>query len=400
MRALLIATLLLAASGPAQADEDKARKLHDRTLTVDSHIDLPRDWATSSLDVGALSAHQADLVKMAAGGLKAAFFIAYTGQKADTPQGLDEARRESFGKLLAIHRMAHQHPDKVALAWRAEDAARITDQGRIAAFIGMENGFPIGQDLDWLRLAYEGGVRYVTLTHNGHNQLGDSAQPKEDLGDAEKRHGGLSAFGRAAVAEMNRLGILIDISHTAHKTTMEAVRLSKAPVIASHSSAKALADVPRNLSDKAIKAIAKRGGVIHIVAFPSYLIKSSPAEEAERDALYQRYQADELDRPTYEALRDAVEQKYGPADIEDLIDHIDHVVKLVGVDHVGISSDFGGGGGIVGWRDARDTPNVTAALLARGYSPKQIGKIWGGNLLRALADAERVAARLQAEAKP
>lgn len=386
--AALLCALPLAAHGAGNA-----AKIHARTLTLDSHIDLPRDWATPSLEVGTLSNHQADLVKMAEGGLKAAFFIAYTGQKEDTPAGLDAARREAFGKLLAIHRMAHRHPDRVALASRADDVLRITGEGRIAALIGMENGFPIGPDLDWLRLAYEGGVRYVTLTHNGHNQLGDSAQPLADLGDSEKRHGGLSDFGRAAVAEMNRLGILVDISHTAHKTTMEAVRASKAPVIASHSSVKALCDVPRNLSDEAIKAIAKRGGVIQIVAYPTFLQKSTPAEQAERDALYAEYKKGGMAEDAYMAAVHAVEQKYGPATVADLIDHVDHVVKLVGIDHVGISSDFGGGGGIAGWQDARETPNVTAALLARGYSKKQIAKIWGGNLLRAMRQAEAVAAQ-------
>ncbi|RME66456.1 MAG: membrane dipeptidase, partial [Alphaproteobacteria bacterium] len=194
-----MAASLLLAMGARAADD--AAALHARMLTLDSHIDLPRTWATPKLDVGRLSDHQADLAKMEEGGLKAAFFIAYAGQRADTAAGLDEARREALGKLLAIHRMAHRHPDRVAIAYRAADVAAIVASGRIAALIGMENGFPIGDDLDWLRLAHEGGVRYVTLTHNGHNQIGDSAQPKPELGDGEKRHGGLSAFGRAVVGE-------------------------------------------------------------------------------------------------------------------------------------------------------------------------------------------------------
>ncbi|RME65803.1 MAG: hypothetical protein D6782_05555 [Alphaproteobacteria bacterium] len=190
--------------------------------------------------------------------------------------------------------------------------------------------------------------------------------------------------------------MLVDVSHAADSTALDAIRLSRAPVIASHSSVRALCDVPRNLPDKIIKAIAATGGVVQIVAFPTYLKKSSPAEQAERDAADAAHKQGDMDEPAYLALLDAIEEKYGAATVDDLIDHVDHVVRLVGVDHVGLSSDFGGGGGIVGWRDARETANVTAALSARGYAPADIAKIWGGNLLRTLGRAEAVAKTLQA----
>lgn len=385
---LFILGLFLA--GPAQAADGAA--VHERLLTLDSHIDIPRDWATDEMDPSHETDHQADLVKMKKGGLDAAFFIAYVGQGEMTPEALDAGRRESFGKLLAVHRMAERYPDLVAVARTPDDVRAIVGSGRIAALIGMENAWPVGDDLDWLRWAWEGGVRYVTITHNGHNQFGDSAQPLPRLGDAETRHDGLSEKGEELVAEMNRLGIMVDVSHTAESTTLDAARLSRAPVIASHSAVKALCDVPRNLSDKGLKAIAATGGVVQIVAYDSYILKDGPEEAQARASAIEEFQKTH-DRAALTATMAALDKTYGRATVSQFVDHIDYAVKLIGIDHVGIASDFGGGGGIDGWNDASQSGNVTAELLKRGYSETDIGKLWSGNILHVLGEVEDLAKR-------
>jgi len=401
-RTWLCLAALLAACGA-----EDAMAPGDGLLTLDTHIDIPRDWETPGNPSAGPGEHQATLDKMRAGGLDAAFFIAYAEQRPLTPEGYDQARRDTLGRIFAIHRMVEAHSDKVALALSADDIERIVASGRIAALIGLENAFPIAQDLDWLRLMYEGGVRYASFSHFGHSQLGDSSNPREDLGDAQTRHGGLSDFGRQALAEMNRLGILPDVSHTAHSTTMEVARLSKAPIIASHSGVRALADVERNLSDEALRAIRDNGGVAHIVALGAYVKKRTEEQQAERAAVDARFGIEnpwtDVDRLSPEdaaartAAMDEIDARYGLATVSDYVDHIVHAVEVAGIDHVGIASDFGGGGGIVGWDDASQTANVTAELRARGFTDAEIAKIWSGNLLRALRQAEQVARDLQGD---
>jgi membrane dipeptidase len=397
------------AGGDASSDPmvAQARAIHERVLTLDSHIDIPFVFGTELADPGVDGGWQVDLPKMAAGGLNGGFFVVYVGQRERTIEGYGRATTDALIKFEAIHGMTERYGEQIGLADTAAEARRLHEAGRLVALIGIENGFVIGEDIALLARYRELGARYMTLTHNGHNAIGDSAQPDSELGDADAEHGGLSAFGRQVVGEMNRLGILIDVSHIAPATLTDAIAVSAAPVFASHSNARALIDHPRNLDDEQLKAIAASGGVIQTVAYPTYLI-TYPPEQSEADwAFHEEWslmghddwrmlERDEPRRIVYEAAYGALMAQWPEPSVADLADHIDHMVGVVGIDHVGISSDFGGGGGIVGWRHAGESFNVTLELARRGYSETEIAKLWGGNLLRALDAADRVSADIQA----
>ena len=416
--AALVGLVLLASCGsgepPAQAAgandlEARARAIHEAVLTIDTHADIPYDFATPAVDP--LDAdRQVTLQKMTEGGLDAAFFIVYKGQGPRTPEGYRAARDSALIKFDAIHRMVEAlYPDRIGLAHSADDVERIHAEGRLVAAIGIENGYVIGRDLALLERYHELGARYVTLAHGGHNDIADSATPREALGDGPSEHGGLSSFGEEVVAEMNRLGIMVDVSHISKEAALDAMRVSRAPVIASHSSVRAVADHPRNMDDETLLTLRDNGGVVQIVAFDAY-VKIQPPERAQELA-DQRYMrgfvldggADTLvgmsaqDRFEYARFVDLLEYRYPRASVSDFVDHIDHAVRLIGIDHVGISSDFDGGGGIDGWDDASETFNVTLELVRRGYSEEDIGKLWGRNLLRVWREVERVASETPAE---
>jgi len=292
------------------------------------------------------------------------------------------------------------YPDRIGLAYRAADVERLVGEGKLAAAVGIENGYVIGTDLGLLDRYYARGARYMTLVHNGHNDIADSASPRPQLGDEPVEHGGVSEFGAAVIRRMNELGMMVDISHASKQTALEAIELSQAPVIASHSSVRALGDHVRNLDDETLLRLRDNGGVVQIVAFDVYLNVRPPEFFDARRALTQRLglggpvNPDTLDAETRNAyLRGMadIDAVWPPSDVAALADHIDYAVDLIGIDHVGISSDFGGGGGIAGWNDATETPNVTAGLIERGYSAEDIGKIWSGNLLRVWREVEAVA---------
>lgn len=396
-----------AEDGDAAALEARARAIHEAVLTIDTHADIPYDFATPAVDP--LDAdRQVSLQKMTEGGLDAAFFIVYKRQTARTPDGYRAALDSALIKFDAIHRMTEElYPDRVELAYTADDVQRIHAAGKLVAAIGIENGYVIGQDLGLLERYHDLGARYITLAHGGHNDIADSATPRDDL-EGPSEHGGLSAFGEEVVAEMNRLGIMVDVSHISKDAALDAMRVSRAPVIASHSSVRAVADHPRNMDDETLLALRENGGVMQTVAFNAY-VKIQPPERAEELA-EQRYMRgfvesgpDTLvgmsaqDRFEYARFVDMLEYRYPRASVSDFVDHIDHAVQLIGVDHVGISSDFDGGGGIDGWDDAAETFNVTLELVRRGYSEEEIRKLWGGNLLRVWREVEGVAAEMQAE---
>jgi membrane dipeptidase len=374
--------------------------IHERVITLDTHVDIPFDFATP--DVDPLTADlQVNLEKMENGGLDAAFFIVYVGQTERTPENYAKAEQDAMRKFEAIHRMADDlYPDRIGLAYRADDVERLVAADKLAAAIGIENGYVIGTDLSLLDRYYELGARYMTLVHNGHNDIGDSAQPRPRLGDSESEHDGLSAFGAEVIERMNELGIMVDVSHAAKQTALDAIAASRAPVIASHSSVVGVAKHPRNMDDETLLALRDNGGVVQIVAFRPY-VREQPAERAQAmEELKNRLGLDGDTDPSAlpdDALQDylagvrEIEARWPPASVADFVDHIDYAVELVGIDHVGISSDFGGGGGIVGWNDAEETPNVTAELVARGYSEDEIAKLWSGNLLRVWHEVERVA---------
>lgn len=429
---LLLAAVLTTApsaqqSGVDPALEKRARAIHERVLTLDTHVDInPANFVKYTEELTS----QVSIPKMKAGGLDAAFFIVYVGQGELTPEGYDNAYKQAIAKFDAIHRLTKEiAPDQIGLALTSADARRLHKEGKRIAFIGVENGYPLGDEktaLTRVREFHQRGARYLSLAHNGHSQLADSNTGERD---GKWLHEGLSPLGRQVIEELNRLGILVDISHPSKQANLQAMALSKAPVIASHSAARALWNHSRNLDDEELAALKKNGGVVQTVAFASYVkvTEPSPEREAALAALRKELglpegaaiggrggrgrggrggaQMSEEERAALQkqmALQQQrlaeLDKKFPPpprANVSDFVDHIDYLVKKVGIDHVGISSDFDGGGGVDGWRDATETFNVTLELVRRGYTEEQIGKIWSGNLLRALDQAQKVAAQLQ-----
>lgn len=380
----------------------EAYRIHRNVITIDTHDDIPSNFATVEVDPGKRGTRQVDLPKMREGGLDAAFFAVYVPQTERTPANYERAKAEAAAKFQAIHRMTDElYADQIELAYSPADVRRIHASGKLVACIGIENGYAIGRDLDLLEDYHGLGARYITLAHNGHNDIADSANPLERLGDEESEHDGISEFGEAVIAEMNRLGIMVDVSHVSKAAMLEAARLSRAPIIASHSSVRALADVPRNMDDEQLQALEKSHGVIQIVALDAFLREPPPAKLEAMRALreemgidgYEAYRSlSQEARELYRRRMAEIEERWPGASIEDFVDHIDYAVDLIGIDHVGISSDFDGGGGVRGWDDASESLNVTVELVRRGYGEEDIRKLWGGNLLRVWAEVERVAA--------
>lgn len=450
-RKLLIAGLLLqlaAIPGVAQTNDaaliEKAKGIHDRVLKLDTHDDIDPANFTADCNYTQRLTTQVNLPKMAEGDMDVAFFIVYVGQGLPTPEAYDFAYKQAIAKFDAIHRFTKEiAPDSMGLALSPEDVVRLHRQGKRIAVIGVENGYPIGHDIKRVKEFYDRGARYMSLAHNGASQLADS-----NTGEATgyTHHNGLSPLGRDVIAEMNRLGMMIDLSHPSKGANLEAILLSKAPVIASHSSVRALADHSRNMDDGQLLALKQNGGVIQIVGFASYLKVDSkersealsklradmgfgggrsgtgggflrrqerprpcPIEDpnapkssagspgARRTAMFlNMLPADK--REEYQKRMAEIDAKYPPApraNVKDLVDHIDYAVKLIGIDHVGISSDFDGGGGIDGWNSAAEAFNVTLELVGRGYTEEEIGKLWSGNLLRVWSEVEKVAKELQ-----
>jgi membrane dipeptidase len=394
------------ATGSESADdldlEARARAIHERVIVIDTHDDISSNFASPASDPGEREGRQVTLPKMREGGLDVAFFVVYVGQTERTPGNYAEAKAEALGKFEAIHRLTDDmYPDQIGFAWTADDVERLHAEGKLVATIGIENGYSIGTDLTLLEEYHARGARYFGLTHIGHNDLADSSMPRENLGDVEEEHGGVSDLGARAIAEANRLGMMVDVSHSSKKTTLDAARLSRAPLIASHSAVRELADSPRNLTDEELLAIRDNGGVVQIVAFDGYVKipsdeKQAAIEELRRTSGFDSWAtATPAQRDAYREARAKIDDRYPGATLSDFVDHIDYAVKLIGIDHVGISSDFDGGGGVIGWQDASETLNVTRELVRRGYSEAQIRQLWGGNLLRVWREAEAVAGGLR-----
>lgn len=386
---------------------DYARGIHDHVMTLDLHIDIPFTYATEEVDPGVRGDAQVDLPKMEEGGLDAGFFIVYVGQTERTPENYEKAKADAMTKFNAIHRMTSEmYPEQIGLAHSAEEARQIYESGRKVALIGIENGYVIGKDLALLEKYYDLGARYITLAHGGHNDIADSSTPRPGLGDGEEEHGGISDFGEEVIAEMNRLGIMVDVSHISKNASIEAAQLSQAPIIASHSSTSELAPVARNMDDEQLLALKETGGVVHMVALGGYVKEDSPERLAAINQVRQemglinraawRTFTDEQ-RAEYRRRIEELNEQYPGPSVQDFVNHIDYAVDLIGIDHVGIASDFDGGGGITGWQDASETFNVTLELVRRGYSEEEIAKIWSGNTLRVLEEVEQIAARLQQE---
>ena len=401
----LLATILTTLAAGLSTATGAADELHERLFTIDTHVDVPRIEEAREFDYLSVPSAQVDISKMEAGHLDAAFFILFSSQTPMDTAGYKAGREEAMARYATIRRMLDRHPDRIALARTVDEARAIHASGRLVAFLGMENGNPLAGDSANLKQYYDLGVRYLGLLHMGHNDLGDSADPNRGRHEVEKLHGGLTDAGRAVVAEANRLGIMVDVSHAQRDTAIEMAEVSKAPVIASHSAVRALNDISRNMDDDQLKAVAATNGVVQVVAFNSHLKKGHRERMPAIIKLAQEVGltagnhdpntlSPEL-RDKYLAGRAEIDRKWPKvtANVSDLVDHIDYAVKQIGIDHVGIASDFGGGGGIDGWCNASETPNVTRELVARGYSEQDITKLWGGNLLRVLENVRKAAER-------
>jgi len=446
---------------PAQTGEAalvaKAKGIHERVLKLDTHNDIDPANFTEDCNYKMRLTTQVNLPKMVEGGMDVSFMIVYVGQGPLTPEGFDNAYRQAIAKFDAVHRLTEKiAPDQIGLALSPADVLALHKKHLRIAVIGVENGYPIGNDLKKVKEFYDRGGRYMSLAHNGNSQLADSNTGEQQ---GYLYNNGLSPLGRQVIVEMNRLGMMVDLSHPAKGANMEAMRLSQAPVIASHSGVRALADVSRNMDDEQLLALKKNGGVIQMVGFASY-VKTDSKERTEalaklrdefgvtaaggrggRGGGGRRGGADGAaggaantaracpvegsaaaqqgrrgggagrgrgnaalealapeKRADYEKRLTEIDAKYPPAtraNVKDFVNHIDYAVKLIGIDHVGISSDFDGGGGIDGWNSAAEAFNVTLELVRRGHTEEQIGKLWSGNLLRVWGEVEKVAARLQ-----
>ncbi len=379
------------ANDMAAEQDNSVEAIHERVIALDTHVDIHEDMTFDPIyDPGTDTPQQVDLGKMEEGGLDAAFFIVYVGQGERTPEGYAMAEEKARRKFSAIHRMTEHYPDRIGFAYTPDEFDEIAASGRKVATIGIENGYVIGKDLSLIEEYYNMGARYMTLAHNGHNDICDSATPLSRLGDEEEEHGGVSEFGYKVIDEMNRLGMMVDISHVSIKCMMQATEYSKAPVIASHSGVWELSKHRRNLNDEQLKAVAAANGVVQIVGLDSF-VKYYPERGPEIGELRAAVAAsvgDEewnsdlhADLEQYKTGMAAIDAKYPPATVKDFVDHIEYAVNLIGIDHVGIVSDFDGGGGLSGWNSAAETMNVTAELVARGYTEEEIAKIWSGNTL-------------------
>jgi membrane dipeptidase len=371
----------------------RARAIHERVITIDTHKDIPNNYATPEADPKTMNS-QVNLDKMKAGGYDVAFFAVYVGQGPRTPEGDEQAKAAAMNKFTAIHRMAEQmYPNLIEIAYTPADVTRINNSGKLVAAIGIENGWVIGHDLTLIKKYFDLGARYMTLSHSSNNDICDSST--DQRGPEWK---GVSPFGKQVIAEMNRVGMMVDVSHVSKDCMMQATAMSKSPVIGSHSSTTTVANVPRNMDDEMLLAIKKNGGVVQMVALGSYVKVQPPERAAAVSALNQEFgiatgrgggggrggraslPPDKL--PEYDRRMAEIEARWPSATVQDFVNHIDHAVKVAGIDHVGISSDFDGGGGVTGWRDASETFNVTLELVRRGYTEEQIRKLWGGNVLR------------------
>jgi membrane dipeptidase len=395
---IFIGLILLA--GCSSSDEQlikKADRIHASILTVDTHCDTPMDFSDPNFDLGVRHDEGCvDFPRMIEGGLHAEFFAVFIGQGPRDDSSFTKVHNQALEIFNSIHKNVEKNSAVAEMAYTADDAYRIKKDGRIAAFIGLENGYPIGNDITRVKQYYDLGARYITLSHSRNNDICDSStDPKGPESN------GLSPFGIQVVKEMNRLGMMVDISHISDKSFFDVLKYSTAPVIASHSSCRALCGSPRNLTDDMLLALRENGGVIQICILGNYLRTPEPNPELdeklkELQTKYGDYGA--LSEETKKIVRAeyrAIQKKYEkPATVKDVVDHIDHAVQIVGIDYVGIGTDFDGGGGVEGCRTAAEMKNITIELLRRGYSKTEITKIWSGNIMRVMRKAEEVSSSL------
>jgi membrane dipeptidase len=405
-----------ACKGPEKAEPSgesdttaRAKAIHDRVLALDAHIDIEVSFFTPERPEKMGYQKLAGLAAMKSGGLDGAFFTAYVEQGALTAEAYRAARDLALEKIGRIHRVAEaEMPDDVAIALTPEDVSKIHKQGKIAAIIGLENGYPIGEDIENVKTFFDRGVRYITLSHVGHNQICDSSL---GIDGQAPLHGGLSPFGEKVVAEMNRLGMLVDVSHIGKESVLDVMRLSKAPVMASHSTLREYSGTARMWDEEQLMALKKNGGVFHLVGL-RMAVRPEPTEKTlaivelrkkmgfpeEYWPFFQAFdKAAPETRLEYNRGLGEIDKRFPPADVKEFVDHIDDLVKRAGIEHVGISSDFyDQTWSLDGWKDAGETFNITLELVRRGYTEDEIAKIWSGNTLRVWREIREAARRLRA----
>ncbi|MDF1560915.1 MAG: dipeptidase [Bacteroidales bacterium] len=394
----LIFTLLYLLAGCASEEERidrKAEKLHGEMLTVDTHCDTPMRLARGGFDPGVRNDNgSVDFPRMKEGGLDAMFFAIFIGQGPRTAEAYETEHRNTIRTFDSVKASVERNSDLAGIALNLEDALKLKSEGRVAIFMGIENGSPIGNDISRIKQYYDLGARYITLCHSSNNDICDSST---DKGGPE--HGGLSPFGEEVIRGMNRVGMLVDVSHMSDESFYDVLNISTAPVIASHSSSRALCESPRNLDDDMLLALKKNGGVIQICLLSDYLKQPEPNPEFDEKVkeLREKWSSnteeitDEMREQRWREFSELKNKYVKLATVADAVNHIQHVVDIIGIDYVGIGSDFDGGGGIEGCRDVSSMSNITRELLRRGYSREDIAKIWGGNFMRVMGEAQALA---------
>ncbi|MCK5147613.1 dipeptidase [bacterium] len=371
----------------------RAMIIHEAALIVDTHCDTPTRLLRGNYDLGqrhepgAPGSGQIDFPRMKEGGLDAEFFAAFLSQRALTPDGYENAWSRCNQIIDSMEVTCQRYSHLAEIATTPQDAVRLEKEGKRAAFLGIENGYPLAEDISRVKHFADRGVRYITLCHTRNNQICDSST------DDAPMHDGLSDFGREVVKEMNRFGIMVDVSHISDKSFYDVLEITNAPVLASHSSVRAISDSPRNLDDDMLRALKANGGVIQICVLDSY-IKSDPERRAVIDTATDSLRTErgswsdqktEAEQKIYREAYYGIRERFpSTAGVKDIADHIDYVVNLIGIEYVGVGTDFDGGGGIPGFNDVTDFPNLTVELFLRNYSEQDIKKIWGGNVMRVL----------------
>ena len=393
---IIIIVLLISTLGCNQETfQEKIKRIHNKALTLDSHTDTPLRFTRDDFSIA--EKHDAqktysrvDLPRMNEGGLDAMFIAAFISQRARTPEGHKKANKETHRIIDSIYSQVSKNQDKVTIGTSPQDAYENEEEGKHTFFIGIENGYALGKDIDEIQHFYNRGVRYITLSHTSNNDICDSSTDSVE-------HNGLTDFGKSVVKKMNELGVIIDVSHISDKSFYDVIELTKAPIIASHSNARAVCDNPRNLTDDMLQEVAENGGVVQVCLLSDYV--KPPVPQPKRDsafaALRKKWRGynDLTDEERAQAVREwhATQRDFPQklATVSDLVDHIDHIVEVAGIDHVGIGSDFDGGGGLKDCFDVSEMQNITKELLKRGYSEQEIIKIWGGNFMRVFNEVEQ-----------
>ncbi|MGE0090087.1 MAG: dipeptidase [Bacteroidales bacterium] len=393
----LFLSLLILISCKQEPLEKQADKIHSDIVSIDTHTDTPFNFLNDNYDVGKWNDFEktrsrVDFPRMKAGRLDGVFMAVFISQGIRSDSGNLVAKNKAIQLFNALNEKVRLYPDQAEIVYNAEDIYRTKKAQKSAVYIGLENGYPVGNDLNNIKEFYNLGARYITLCHTKNNDICDSSTDKKG-----PEHNGLSGFGEEVVKEMNRLGMMVDVSHISDSAFYDVLQLTKVPVIASHSSARAICDNPRNLSDDMLFALKENGGVVQICILSDYV--KTPLPYPERDSAFAiiRAKYDNYDHLTDEQREqlhkdwEETDQKYPKelATVSDVVDHIDHVVKTIGIEYVGIGTDFDGGGGVNGCKDASELKNITIELLRRGYTKKDIEKIWGANFIRVFKEVEK-----------